>query len=280
MPIASQPRAVVTGAAQGLGRALCLALAARGGRVLVADIDMAGAEETAQQVVRAGGRAEALRCDVSKADQVEALARFADAHFGGTDLLINNAGVAVAGATGDVPLREWERVVNINQWGVIHGCHSFAPRLRAQRSGHILNVASAAGFMSGTGLGPYNATKAAVISLSETVFGELRPFNVGVTVLCPTFFRTNLDTGSRSFGSEPAFTKLATKSMDKSKLQADDVAREALASCDRGKLYCMPMSDGKWAWRIKRWAPESFFKLLPRALKTASRLLPSGSEHG
>jgi NAD(P)-dependent dehydrogenase (short-subunit alcohol dehydrogenase family) len=248
--------------------------------VVVADIDMAGAEETAQQVVRAGGHAEALRCDVSKADEVETLARFAEERFGGTDLLINNAGVAVAGATGEVPLREWEWVVGINLWGVIHGCHSFAPRFRAQRSGHILNVASAAGFMSGTGLAPYNATKAAVISISETMFGELRPFDVGVTVLCPTFFRTNLDAGSRSFGGEPAFAKLATKAMDKSKLQAHDVARTALTSCDRGQLYCVPMSDGKWAWRLKRWAPESFFTLLPSAFKTISRLRLPGSGRG
>ncbi len=277
MSIAPQPRAVVTGAAQGLGRALCLELAARGGQVVVADIDLAGAEETAQEVVRAGGRAEALHCDVSKADEVASLARFADERFGGTDLLINNAGVAVAGATGDVPLSEWAWVVSINLWGVIHGCHSFAPRFRAQRSGHILNVSSAAGFMSGTGLAPYNATKAAVISISETMFGELRPFGVGVTVLCPTFFRTNLGVTSRSFGKEPAFTQLA-QSMDKAKLGANDVARMALVSCDRGQLYCVPMADGRWAWRIKRWAPESFFKLLPAAFKKPARLPTPNSE--
>jgi NAD(P)-dependent dehydrogenase (short-subunit alcohol dehydrogenase family) len=274
MPFPNHPRAVVTGAASGLGRALCIDLAGRGAQIVVADLDLHGAEETAQRVVEAGGCAEVMRCDVSKADEVEALAGFAQQRFGGTDLLVNNAGVAVAGATGEVPLSDWAWALNINLWGVIHGCHSFVPRFKAQCSGHILNVASAAGFLSAPELGPYNASKAAVISLSETVFGELRPLGIGVTVLCPTFFRTNIARGGRS--QQPRFEQHASAMMAKSKLQATDVARAALDACQSDNLYCVPMADGQWAWRIKRLAPESFFKLLPSAVRAAGRLrLPS-----
>lgn len=271
MSLPKQPRAVVTGAGSGLGRALCLALARRGGRIVVSDVDVAGAEETARQVVAAGGQALALRCDVSKAAEVEGLAAFAEERLGGTDLLVNNAGVAVAGPVGGVSLSDWEWVVGINLWGVIYCCHSFVPRLKAQRSGHILNVASAAGLLCGPDVGPYNVTKAGVVALSETLCGELTPLGIGVTVLCPTFFATNILAASRVTGEGgEQFVNMARKFMGVAKLGANEVAERALESCERGRLYCLPMQDGAWGWRAKRWAPETFFKrILPSVLKGA-----------
>jgi NAD(P)-dependent dehydrogenase (short-subunit alcohol dehydrogenase family) len=271
MPLPKQPRAVVTGAGSGLGRALCLVLAQRGGRIVVSDVDVAGAEQTAQQVIAAGGQALTLRCDVSKAAEVEKLAAFADERFGGTDLLVNNAGVAVSGPVGDVPLADWEWVVGINLWGVIYGCHSFVPRFKAQRSGHILNVASAAGLLCGPDVAPYNVAKAGVIALTQTLCGELLPLGIGVTVLCPTFFQTNILAATRatSAGGEQ-FVNMARKFMGASKLGANEVAERALQSCARGRLYCLPMQDGAWGWRATRWAPELFFKrILPGILKWA-----------
>lgn len=267
MSIPNQPRVVVTGAGSGLGRALCLALARRNAQIVIADIDVASADETARQVTALGGQPAVTRCDVSKADQVEALASFADQRFGGTDLLINNAGVAVSGAVGEVSLSDWEWIMGINLWGVIYGCHAFAARFKQQRRGHILNVASAAGILSSPDMAPYNVTKAGVVSLSETLFSELRPFGVGVTVLCPTFFRTNiLDHGRNNTGSNE-LKDVAAKLMDKSKLQAPDIARIALEACDGDQLYCVPMQDGKWGWRAKRLVPEAYFKMvLPNVL--------------
>src|SRR6185312_10510780 len=113
-------------------------------------------------------------------------------------LVINNAGVAVGGRVGEVALDDWRWIMGVNLWGVIHGCHVFATQLRAQGSGHILNVASAAGLLAPPGMAPYNVTKAAVVALSETLRGELRDAGVGVTVLCPTFFRTNIAASSRA----------------------------------------------------------------------------------
>lgn len=269
MSIPTSPRAVVTGAASGLGRALCVALAKRSARVVVSDIDVAGAEQTAHEVEAAGGKARVQRCDVSKLEQLEALASFAESEFGGTDLIVNNAGVGVAGAVGSVSLGDWEWVMGINLWGVIYGCHVFAPRLKQQGKGHILNIASAAGLMSAPNMAPYNVTKAGVVSLSETLRTELTESGVGVTVVCPTFFQTNIVNSGR-FGGQDAMTNSAKDLMQKSKVQAGDVATRALKSCDRDQLYCVPMSDAQWGWRVKRLAPESFYKtLLPAAIKDA-----------
>ena len=213
------------------------------------------------------------RCDVSKIEQVEALGAFADQHLGGVDLIVNNAGVVAAGAVGALALRDWEWVMGVNLWGVIYGCHVFAPRLKKQRSGHILNIASAAGFAASPELGPYNVAKAGVMSLSETLLGEVAPFNVGVTVVCPTFFSTNIVSSGRFHGTGgEAKGKLAQDLMHKSEVQALDVATRALRSCDRNHLYCLPMTDARWGWRIKRLAPETFSKkLIPLMLKNPAR---------
>jgi NAD(P)-dependent dehydrogenase (short-subunit alcohol dehydrogenase family) len=273
MTLPKNPRAVVTGAAGGLGRELCLALARRGARIVISDRDLTGAEETARQVATLGGTPEVVACDVTKPDEIEQLAKLADDRFGGTDLLVNNAGVAVTGPVGEIPLKDWQWIVDINLWGVVYGCHFFTPRFKAQGSGYILNVASAAGLLSAPEMGPYNVTKAAVVSLSETLCGELREYNIGVTALCPTFFQTNILSSSRSDTINPNSMAVASQRMTKSRLQAGDIARIALASCDRNELYCVPMADGLWGWRLKRLAPKTFFALMPRMLKFEERRL-------
>lgn len=260
MTLPERPRVVVTGAGGGLGRALCLELARRRGRVVAADIDLPAAEITAAAVRDAGGEAVAVACDVAQAAQVEALAVQAQASFGGTDLVINNAGVAVAGQMADIPLADWEWIVGINLWGVVHGCRSFIPRFKAQGRGAILNVASAAGLINSPEMGPYNVTKAAVVSLSETLCTELKPAKIGVTVLCPTFFQTNIMQATRT--QNPGQRNVAEKLMARAKIQAPEVARAALAGVDAGQLYVLPHADGAWAWRVKRLAPERFYQVL------------------
>jgi NAD(P)-dependent dehydrogenase (short-subunit alcohol dehydrogenase family) len=266
MPIPSSPRAVVTGGASGLGRAFCLELAARRAKILIADRDLAGAEETAAMVAANGGTAHAVPCDVARPEQVEALVALADEKIGGVDLVINNAGVAVAGPVGDVPLENWEWITSINYWGVVYGCHFFLPRLKAQGSGHVLNVASSAGLLSAPEMAPYNMTKAAVVALTETLAGELAGTGVGATALCPTFFLTNIHLNSRRTGLADGMDGAVVKRMADSKQQAGDVARAALDACNRGQLYVIPMSDGRWGWRMKRYFPERFYKMMPGML--------------
>ena len=273
MTLPAQPRAVVTGGAGGLGRAFCLELARRGGRVVIADVNLEGARETAKLVENAGGTAVATACDVARLDQVEHLAAVADERFGGCDLVINNAGVAVGGAVGAVPIADWEWITGINLWGVIYGCHVFVPRFKQQGHGHVINIASAAGLLSAAEMGPYNVTKAGVIALSETLAGELLGTGVGCSVVCPTFFQTNIGRSSRSVGdTDERMRKMIEKLMARAKIQADGVARIAVDAADRGDLYVVPHDDGKWMWRLKRLVPESYYStLVPRVMRVVRK---------
>ena len=257
MALPRHPRAVITGAGSGLGRALSLELAGRGARLLLADIDDAGLAETARLTRAAGAETGAARCDVAVAAEVEALAASADERMGGADLVINNAGVAVGGPVGEIPLADWAWIMGVNLWGVIHGCHSFLPRMKRQKSGHVLNVASTAGLVHAPGMAPYNVTKAGVVALSETLAAELTGTGVGVTVLCPTFFKTHIFASARSTG-EAAANAPVERLMARARLQADGVARYALDAVDRGCLHALPHQDGRWFWRAKRVAPGFF----------------------
>jgi short-subunit dehydrogenase len=156
--------------------------------------------------------------------------------------------------------------------GVIYGCHVFAPRFKRQRSGHILNIASAAGLLCAPDMAPYNVTKAGVVALSETLCAELRPFSVGVTVVCPTFFKTQIADKSRFTGASDHLVAAAKKQMERSTVQAGDVAESALSACEQETLYCVPMADARWGWWLKRLAPDSFYKhVLPAAIKGVLR---------
>ena len=253
MSFPSAPRAVVTGAGSGLGRALCLELADRGAQILATDIDEDAARATADLCA---GSVHVARCDVSKLADVEALGTLADERLGGVDLVINNAGVAVSGRVGEISIADWQWLLGVNLWGVIHGCHVFAPRLRRQKSGHILNVASLAGLVHLPPLAPYNVAKAGVVALSETLRFELARDGVGVTVLCPSFFATNIAASSRG---DAGGRELGAKVLAKSKVTAETVARAALDGAASGEFMVIPMAEGRWAWRLKRLAPEGFF---------------------
>jgi len=180
--------AVITGAASGFGRALALTLARRRGwKILVADINRQGMEETLAMVKESGGDGEIFECDVSKPEPVQKMAEYVFPNWKKVDLLINNAGVVSCGFVSDIPLEDWYWCVNINFWGMLYGCHFFIPGMKAQGGGHIINVASSAGLFSLMEMAPYNVTKAAVISLSETLRQELVSYKIGVTVACPMF---------------------------------------------------------------------------------------------
>lgn len=272
MSIAAHPRAVVTGAGSGLGRAFVLAIAERtGARILASDLDEKAAAETAAMARARGADAISMRCDVSVLADVEAMRDEANRRFGAVDLVVNNAGVAVSGDVGEIAIEDWNWIVSINLMGVVHGCHVFVPQLRRQHQGHIINVASAAGLIASAGMGPYNATKFAVVGLSEGLSLELRPDQVGVTVLCPTFFPTGILDAARGV-ADPKLRDVALARMKASKLDALGVAKAALKSADKDDLYCIPMADGRAMWALKRMNPEGWYKKLgPAILRVATR---------
>ncbi len=253
-------RAVITGAASGLGRSLATALAREGWRVGIVDLDHAGSAETLRMVEGAGGSGEAFHADVSVAEEVEAAAEYFFARWGGVDLLVNNAGVISLGFVGDVPLEDWRWVFDANFWGMLYGCHVFVPRMKEQGGGHIVNVASSAGLLSSPEMAPYNTTKAAVISLSETLRTELAPLGIGVTVACPMFFDTNLLATARF--TDPWEMEFFITTFRHARMSADEVAERIIAGVKKDRLYVVPQLSGKLLWLNKRMSPGFFHDLL------------------
>ena len=266
-----RPCCVLTGAASGLGRAFALELADRGARLVLADVAEDGLAETAKLAAERGGAMKTLRCDVAKLDDMKNLHATATEFLSSVDLLINNAGVAVGGAVGEIPIEDWEWITGINQWGVIYGCHLFLPDMKKRGRGHLLNVASIAAFACAGEMGPYNVTKAAVVALSETLAGELIGTGVGVSVLCPFFFSTNIAKNARS-GSRAVSAESVEKLMKRTPVQAGQVAKLALRACERGQLYVFPHREAKAIATVKRFMPETLLKKIgPRAAKAATR---------
>lgn len=266
MKLPQAPFAVITGAGSGFGRALGLLLAGRGATLLLSDRDLPSVEESATLCRQAGAKSvRAMTCDVTRTEDVEALAAACE---GRIDLVVNNAGVSSGGLIGEMPIDLWRWTLDVDLWGVIYGCHVFAPILRKQGSGNILNMASAAGLLAAPRMGAYNVAKAGVVALSETLSAEMRGTGVDVTVLCPTFFKTNIVNSGRF--SDTKIKRQAERLVDGGKTAAE-VATTALAAVERGDLYCVPMADGRWFWRLKRAVPESFVSLAARAVKLQSR---------
>lgn len=265
--------AVVTGAGSGIGAAFATELARRGGRVVCSDINEVAAAKTASAITDNGGDAVAIACDVSRFGDVEELAVQSQSWLGAAPtLVINNAGVASGGAPiGELPLDDWQWVLGINLWGPIHGCHVFAPILRSAEPSNcprgIINVASAAAFGAAPGMAAYNVSKAGALSLSETLAAELSGSTVKVTVLCPTFVKTNIVESGRI---PDQTTQLANKIMRWTGLSPEKVVRICLDANDRGELYCMPQIEAKIGWNVKRLVPGTF----TRGMGLVSRVTP------
>lgn len=185
--------AVVTGGASGIGRSLAAALVAEDMHVVIADVEQSALHATAAELGVTG-----VLCDVSDAASVAALRSAVLDRFGAAHLVCLNAGVGGGGAIVDSTLRDWQWVLGVNLWGVVHGIDAFLGELVAQGDGHVVLTASLAGLMAAPGIGPYNASKYAVVGIAETLRAELAGSGVGVSVLCPGFVRTNIFTSQRN----------------------------------------------------------------------------------
>jgi NAD(P)-dependent dehydrogenase (short-subunit alcohol dehydrogenase family) len=193
--------AVITGAASGIGRALADRCVQEGMKVVLADVELEPLTKTEASLKASGATVLAVRTDVSQARDVEALAQRTLEAFGAVHLLCNNAGVAAEAAIWESTLAEWQWLIGVNLWGVIHGVHVFVPLMLAQETEcHIVNTASLAGLISGPGLGAYKVTKHGVVTLSETLYHELaeRGAKVKVSVLCPGIVNTRIMESARN----------------------------------------------------------------------------------
>ena len=193
--------AVITGGASGIGKAVTLAAVAEGMRVVIADIEEGALKEAADELASSGAEVLSVVTDVSSAESVRDLRDRALDRFGAVHLVHNNAGVGSGGPIWEVSEEDWRWILGVNLWGVVHGVSTFVPVLLEQGEGHVVNTASIAGLTTAPFLGPYNATKQAVVAISETLYKDLQAAGasgIGVSVLCPGFVQTRIAESDRN----------------------------------------------------------------------------------
>ncbi len=259
---ADRRNAIITGAASGLGRAIALRLARDGWQMALVDVNDAANDETLRLVRAAGGDGFTHHMDVAQPDAWERLRDRLQNDWQNLDLLVNNAGVAGSGEVGKYSLDDWQWILGINLNAGIYGCHYFIPWLKQNpRGAHIINTASLAAVAAKPGMAGYNVTKAGMLALSETLYGELKPHNIGVTVVCPSFFQTNLLNDGRL---EKIDRDLASKMMKVANFTADDVAAAAVQAMADKRLYVVLPRQGRVFWRLKRFFPNYVCNLLAK----------------
>ena len=238
--------AFITGGASGIGLATARELGRRGARLVLADIEAGPLDEAVRALAADGIEAHGVVCDVRHLDQVEQAADEAFARLGGVHIVFNNAGVALAGPIADVTHDDWRWVIDVDLWGPIHGVEVFVPRLREQgEGGHVLFTSSFAGLVPNVGLGPYCVAKYGVVALGEVLARELRPEQIGVSILCPMVVDTNIVRSARNRGDdyggpEPddALAEVGTALPDS--LSAEEVARLTVDAVVANRLYVLP----------------------------------------
>jgi NAD(P)-dependent dehydrogenase (short-subunit alcohol dehydrogenase family) len=258
MLISPSSRVLVTGAASGLGLALVRQLAARGCRVLATDV-----HPDVPETLEGLPRVSYLTLDVAKDVDWARAHDWVVETWDGLDLLFNNAGVAAGGRIELSEMDQWQWIVDINLLGVVRGCRTFTPMLKAQGAGHIVNTASAAGLVHPPRMSEYNAVKAGVVALSETLFHELGPAGVKVSVVCPTFFRTNLTASLR--GKDEQAQRSAARLIDRSKVTADDIASAVLRGVEKDTHIILTDRNGRVAYAAKRFARPLYYRMMARA---------------
>ena len=238
--------AVVTGGGSGIGRALSLALAARGcAGVVIADVDEEAAQATATDVEAGGVPALAVGCDVGDPMQVDGLLHLAAERFGTVHLVCNNAGILRSGAAWETTLEEWDATFAVNVWGVVNGVRTFVPHLIEQGEGHVVNTASLAGLTSSPGLAAYNASKHAVVALSETLHRDLLAsghVGVGVSVVCPGLVSTPIVEDPVTRSGQTDVGRMIGEALAEripSSMPPEEVAAAVLAAVEEGRFYVL-----------------------------------------
>jgi len=249
--------AVVTGAASGIGFALAAAFAAAGMKVVLADIEAAALSNAVTTLQTTGAEVLGIRTDVTDSAAVQALADAAVERFGAIHVACNNAGVGGGGLSWEAPLDTWEWVLGVNMWGVINGVRAFVPILIQQPEAHVVNTASVAGLVAGPYMGPYNASKYAVVAISETLHHELAIVapHVKVSVLCPGWVRTRIADSARNRpGTESpdtapssAFAQVMQSLIDRG-MAPGDVAAKVLRAIRAEQFWIMPHDDTEDFW--------------------------------
>jgi NAD(P)-dependent dehydrogenase (short-subunit alcohol dehydrogenase family) len=252
--------AVVTGGAGGIGGAMAAAFAARGARVVLADIDEESLAEVHAKLTQGGAEAIAVPTDVRKRDSVFELAKATWRAFGQAHILCNNAGIAPFGPIVGADPNDWKITMDINFWGVVHGVDAFVPRmLKQDDGGHIVNTASMAGLTGMLGLGMYCASKFAVVGLTESLQRELRGTEIGVSVLCPMIVNTEIGANSqRALGKGPLLEDPGP--LAGGVISADEVAGRVVRAIEKNDLYILTHPEQREILRKRAAKQDAMFE--------------------
>jgi NAD(P)-dependent dehydrogenase (short-subunit alcohol dehydrogenase family) len=241
--------AVITGGAGGIGMAMARAFAARGAKIVLADLDEPALGAAVRELEKSGAQAFGVPTDVSKPASVEALAEATLRRFGAAHIVCNNAGIATFGPIAKSTRKDWEFTMNVNFWGVVNGVQTFVPRLIDQgQGGHVINTASMAGLVGMRWLGVYCASKFAVVGLTESLFVELRDQGIGASVLCPMVVATNINANSLRMrpaelrnpaGSDIPQTGGDAPPLVGGTIQPEELARRVVRAVERRELYIL-----------------------------------------
>jgi NAD(P)-dependent dehydrogenase (short-subunit alcohol dehydrogenase family) len=247
--------AVITGGASGIGFATAKVLASRGARLVLADIERPALDKAVAEISSSGGSAEGIVCDVGDLASVQSLADTAFKRMGAVHIVFNNAGIAVGGPIAGMKHSDWEWTIRVDLWGPIHGVEAFVPRMIAQKQGgHLLFTASFAGLVPNEGLGPYCVAKYGVVALAEVLHREMRPHNIGVSVLCPMRVATNIGNSERNrpagLGGPAASPKVqeqggSNRNLAGRVLEVGDVANQVVNAIVANRLYILPHEESR-----------------------------------
>lgn len=266
---------LITGAGSGLGRALAQRYAAAGDCVCVADVALERAHETV--ALLGGGAHFAAHVDIASDDSFAALRTDVLQRWPQVDVLVNNAGVASGGGLLSASMDQWRWMLDLNLLGVVRGCRTFVPDFVARNGGQVINVASFAGLAGAPNIMTYGVAKAGVVMLSEQLRAEMHRHRVRVSVVCPSFFKTNLLDNFRDDGDD-GMRRAAKRLMEQSKDTAESVAAHVVAAADRGEFMILPTRGEAARWRLKRWFPGFYFKKLMQMI--AAREAAARAERG
>ncbi len=251
-------RALITGGASGLGLELTRLLAADGARVLVVDL-----HDEAPAALPDGVEYHTL--DVRSDEGWDEIRNHVEVAWGGLDLLVLNAGIAVGGRIEVASMEDWQRIIDINLLGVVRGFRAFVPMMKMAGQGQIVATSSLAGLVHAPGMAAYNAVKAGVVAVVEGSRAELAPFGIGVSAICPAFFRTNLHESLH--GKDAELEQSATTLITKAPRSARQVAEAAYAEMARNRTIILTDSDGRVAWRAKRFSRPVYEAILTQVGK-------------
>jgi NAD(P)-dependent dehydrogenase (short-subunit alcohol dehydrogenase family) len=266
--------ALVTGGAAGIGAELARQLSAANAAVFITDVDGDAAQALADKLAKGGARVRACRTDVSQYADVEQAVQTAVREFGRLDLIFNNAGVGLAGELRDLELSDWQPLVDVNLWGVIHGVHAALPVMLRQGQGQIVNIASAAGLVPRPGMVPYATTKYAVVGLSTSLRYEVEDLGIRVNVVCPFNVATSIfkNTKFRNIDGEAMLAAIPLKQMPVERCVA-----ETLRGVSRNKAIISMPRFARFEWWLYRVCPRAASLLLRRrrSLFRDHRLTPT-----